>query len=291
MKRILITGANSYIGTSVEKYLLQWPNQYHVDTIDMIDGSWREKSFVGYDSVFHVAGIAHQDSGKITEEQKQLYYKVNTNLTIDTAKKAKADGVKQFIFMSSIIIYGGSGKIGEKKVITRETKPAPEGAYGDSKLQAELGITPLQDDHFSICILRPPMIYGPGCKGNYPVLSRAAQKLPFFPDVQNQRSMLFVGNLCAYIKCVIDRVLSGVFFPQNKEYVCTSDMVRQIAQVYRRKIYLTRVFNPLLRFFSGKVGIINKVFGSMVYEQPNNVLVEMVSFAESIFLTENNGVI
>ena len=140
MKRILITGANSYIGTSVEKYLAQWPDQYQVDTIDMIDGSWREKSFAGYDSVFHVAGIAHQDSGKITEERKQLYYKVNTDLTVETAKKAKADGVGQFIFMSSIIIYGASGKMGEKKVITLETKPAPEGAYGDSKLQTELGI-------------------------------------------------------------------------------------------------------------------------------------------------------
>ncbi len=164
MKRILITGANSYIGTSVEKHLLQWPEAYHVDTIDMVDGSWRKKSFEGYDSVFHVAGIAHQDSGKLTEERKQLYYKVNTDLTVDTAKKAKAEGVSQFIFMSSIIVYGASAKMGEKKVITRETKPAPEGAYGDSKLQAELGIQPLQDDTFKVCILRPPMIYGPGSR-------------------------------------------------------------------------------------------------------------------------------
>ena len=291
MKRILITGANSYIGTSVEKYLAQWPDQYQVDTIDMIDDSWREKSFAGYDCVFHVAGIAHQDSGKITEERKQLYYKVNTDLTVDTAKKAKADGVKQFIFMSSIIVYGLSAKMGEMKVITTETKPTPEGAYGDSKLQAELGILPLSDESFKVCVLRPPMIYGPGCKGNYPILSKAAKTLPFFPDVQNQRSMLFVGNLCVYVKRVIDSMMFGVFFPQNKGYVCTSDMVRQIAKTHGKKIHLTKVFNPLLRLFSGKIGIIDKVFGSMVYEQSNNIPTERSSFSDLYCSDRRSGAI
>jgi len=265
MKRILITGANSYIGTSVEKYLAQWPDQYQVDTIDMIDGSWREKSFAGYDSVFHVAGIAHQDSGKITEERKQLYYKVNTDLTVETAKKAKADGVGQFIFMSSIIIYGASGKMGEKKVITLETKPAPEGAYGDSKLQAELGIKPLQDDNFAVCILRPPMIYGPGCKGNYLLLERAALILPFFPDIENERSMLRIDNLCEHIREVIDHRAFGVCFPQNPEYVNTSQMVQNIAKTHNRKIYMTKIFNPVLRLMSGRARIVDKVFGNLVY--------------------------
>ena len=106
MKKILITGANSYIGTSFEKYMAQWPDKYQVDTLDMIDGSWREKSFAGYDCVFHVAGIAHSDNGKISTEKAKLYYAVNTDLTVETAKKAKAEGVKQFIFMSSAIVYG-----------------------------------------------------------------------------------------------------------------------------------------------------------------------------------------
>ena len=101
MKRILITGANSYIGTSFEKYLEKWPEKYQVDTVDMIDGSWREKDFSGYDVVYHVAGIAHSDNGKISPEREKLYYAVNTTLAVETAKKAKAEGVKQFIFMSS----------------------------------------------------------------------------------------------------------------------------------------------------------------------------------------------
>ena len=292
MKRILITGANSYIGTSFEKYMAQWPDEYQVDTIDMRGDAWREKSFAGYDSVFHVAGIAHQDSGKITEERKQLYYKVNTDLTIETAKKAKAEGVGQFIFMSSIIVYGASAKMGEKKVITRDTVPSPVGAYGDSKLQAELGIQPLNDDRFKVCILRPPMIYGPGCKGNYPLLSKAARKLPFFPDVKNQRSMLFVMNLCAFIQQLIDQSASGIYFPQNTEYVSTSAMVRAIAKIHGKNIHMTKIFNPFLKLFSGVLPVINKVFGSLVYEQSTSEVIGFrfpYAFEESIAATERGA--
>ena len=286
MKRILITGANSYIGTSVEKYLAQWPDEYQVDTIDMVDGSWRDKSFAGYDSVFHVAGIAHQDSGKITEERKKLYYKVNTDLTIETAKKAKAEGVGQFIFMSSIIVYGASAKMGEKKVITRDTLPAPVGAYGDSKLQAEKGIEPLGADGFKVCILRPPMIYGPGCKGNYPILSKAARKLPFFPDIDNQRSMLFIGNLCSVVKYVIDTVCGGLILPQNDQYVRTSEMVKMIADVHKRPIKLIKTLNPLLRLLSKRVDVINRVFGNLVYSQDPGAISMPLDFISSILLTE-----
>ena len=128
MKKILITGANSYIGTSFEKYLKEnYPDEYIVDTVDMIDGSWREKSFAGYDSVFHVAGIAHQ---KETKKNAHLYYEVNRDLAVETAKKAKSEGVKQFIFLSSMSVYGM-----DTGVITKETKPNPKSNYGKSKFQ------------------------------------------------------------------------------------------------------------------------------------------------------------
>ena len=142
MKKILITGAGSYIGTSVESYLCRQPDLYQVDTVDMIGDGWREMSFSGYDTVFHVAGIAHSDTGNVTEERKAFYYKINTDLTVETAKKAKADGVKQFIFMSSAIVYGDSAPIGKSKMITRETPVSPANFYGDSKVQAELGLLP-----------------------------------------------------------------------------------------------------------------------------------------------------
>ena len=157
MKSILITGANSYIGTSLEKYLAgRYPGAYRVDTVDMLDGSWREKDFSGYDSVFHVAGIAHSDGGAISPEKAKLYYAVNTDLTVETAKKARADGAGQFIFMSSAIVYGESAPIGQSKRITRDTPLSPTNCYGDSKVQAEKGILPLNDEGFRVCVLRPP---------------------------------------------------------------------------------------------------------------------------------------
>ena len=283
MKKILIAGANSYIGTSLEEWLKKYPSDYYIDTLDMRDGSWNVKDFSKYDVVFHVAGIAHVSSDP---KMEALYYKVNRDLTIETAKKAKAEGVGQFIFMSSIIVYGASAKMGEKKVITRDTLPAPVGAYGDSKLQAEKGIEPLGDNSFNVCILRPPMIYGPGCKGNYPLLSKAARKLPFFPDIDNQRSMLFIENLCSAVKHVIDTASGGLILPQNDQYVRTSEMVKLIADAHNQKIILVRILNPLLKLLSKRIEVINRIFGNLVYVQEPGAIPVPLDFKSSIFITE-----
>lgn len=266
MKKILITGANSYIGTSFEKYMSQWPEQYQVDTVDMVDGSWRKKSFDGYDSVFHVAGIAHSDTGNVTEERKAFYYKINTDLTIETAKKAKADGVKQFIFMSSAIVYGDSAPIGKTKVITKDTTVSPANFYGDSKVQAENGILPLNDGIFKVCVLRPPMIYGPGSKGNYPVLSKLARKLPVFPKVNNQRSMLYIENLTEFIRLMVENEEQGIFWPQNDEYSNTTELVQMIAKAHGKKILIIPGFTWVLKILSHATGLVNKAFGSLCYD-------------------------
>lgn len=286
MKRILVTGANSYVGTSVEEYLAKWPNQYKVDTLDMTDSIWRDKDFSSYDTVFHVAGIAHQDAGRVSEERKKLYYQVNRDLTIETAQKAKNEGVRQFVFMSSFSVYGVSARIGQTRVITPETPTAPNGAYGESKLQAEEGILLMGSPVFGVCVFRPPMIYGPHCKGNYTHLVSAALRLPFFPDIQNERSMLYIGNLCVYVKKAIDVGMTGIHVPQNQEYVCTSEMVKQIAAAHGKRIALTKVFNPLLRLLSGKVGVIDKIFGNMVFKLTGERLDGAVVLEESIILTE-----
>ena len=267
MKKILITGANSYIGASFEMYLKEnYPEDYIVDTVDMIDGSWRETSFAGYDSVFHVAGIAHSDGGKISEEKAKLYYAVNTDLTIETAKKAKADGVKQFIFMSSAIVYGASAPIGKTKMINRDTPVNPENCYGDSKVQAERGILPLNDNNFKVVILRPPMIYGKGSKGNYPLLAKIALKTPIFPYVKNERSMLYIENLCEFVRLMIENEEQGLFWPQNAEYSNTSELVKMIAEAHGKKVHLVKGFGWSLRLMSHVTGLVNKAFGNLTYD-------------------------
>lgn len=274
MKKILITGANSYIGTSFKKWMTPFQDEYQIDTLSVRGDAWREHDFSGYDTVFHVAGIAHADVSKVSEETKQLYYAVNRDLAIETAKKYKQDlsGKKgQFIYMSSIIIYGEETNINKKRIITLDTKPNPSNFYGDSKLQAEIGLQPLDDDTFHIAILRPPMIYGPGSKGNYQQLVKLANKLPIFPDVKNERSMLHIDKLSEFVKERIDAQDSGVFFPQNDQYVRTSHMVRDIAQENGKKIYLFSYMNwaiRLLGYVPGKIGrLTNKAFGSLVYEK------------------------
>lgn len=267
MKKVLITGANSYIGTSFEKYMKQFPNDCQIDTVDMIDGTWREKSFSGYDVVYHVAGIAHSDNGKISKEKEQLYYRINTDLTVETAKKAKAEGVKQFIFMSSAIVYGNSAPIGKTKRITAETPLTPANCYGDSKVQAEKGILPLNDENFKVVILRPPMIYGKGSKGNYPILEKFAKKLPLFPYVKNERSMLYIENLAEFVRLMIENEESGIFFPQNAEYSNTSELVKMIAATNRKKVRLVKGFTWALKFVGLFTGLVNKAFGSLSYEQ------------------------
>lgn len=286
MKKILITGANSYIGTSFEKWLAKHPDKYLVDTVDMIDNLWRKKDFSEYDVVFHVAGIAHISTDS---KMKELYYKVNRDLTIEVAEKAKNDKVKQFIFMSSIIVYGDSSHINKKRVIDKNTIPKPTNFYGNSKLQAEEGIKALDSEEFKIVILRPPMIYGKNSKGNYLKLASYARKLPIFPSVDNQRSMLHIDNLCEFIRLMINNEEQGLFFPQNKEYVNTSEMVQLISNTYGKEIRLTRFFNPMLRLMGNFVGVINKAFGNLVYEQSMSDYKEVYrirNLQESIIRTE-----
>lgn len=266
MKKILITGAGSYIGTSAEKYLQYWPEKYQVDTVDMVDGAWREKDFSTYDVVYHVAGIAHADTGRVSEECKAFYYKINTDLTVETATKAKADGVKQFIFMSSAIVYGDSAPIGKSKIITKNTMPSPANFYGDSKLQAENGILPLQDNNFNVVVLRPPMIYGKGSKGNYPVLSKFSRKLPIFPYVKNERSMLYIENLCEFVRLIIENNEHGIFHPQNAEYSNTTELVKMIASAHGKKIIIVKGFGWVLKILSHATGMVNKAFGSLSYD-------------------------
>ena len=289
MKKILITGANSYVGTSFENHLKQWPEGYHVDTLDMIDGSWRDASFRNYDAVVHVAGIVHLESAKNDPAQADLYDRVNNRLAVETARKAKEEGVKQFVFMSSASVYGLTAPMGKTVMITKDTPVKPVDNYGISKANAENGLRELVGNGFKIAILRPPMIYGKGCKGNYCTMAKLAKKLPVFPWVENQRSMIYMENLSEFIRLVVDDEAEGIFCPQNAEYVNTSDMVNLIAHANGKNIILIRGFGWALKLFAPLTGIVDKAFGSLCYDRqvssyPKNYC--MKTLPESILETE-----
>lgn len=256
MKHILITGANSYIGTSFEKWLEASEGDYQIDTLDMIDPKWRQFDFSPYDAIFHVAAIVHKNEKNM---DPTLYDKVNRDLPIELAGLAKTAGVKQFVFLSSMSVYGN-----KEEVITKETKENPSTYYGKSKLAAEKGLMQLESADFKVLMMRPPMVYGPKATGNYTRLSKLSRITPIFPNIANQRSMIYIDNLLEFVRKAIDTNLSGLHFPQNKEYVTTSQLVKIIRDVNGKKTLLTAIFNPIIKPLSN-VSQFNKLFTFKIY--------------------------
>lgn len=294
-KHVLITGAGSYIGESFEAYAKKYYGKnFLIDTVDMLDSSWRQTDFSSYDAVFHVAGIAHADTGNVNEETKKKYYMVNTDLAIEVARLAKNAGVKQFVFMSSMIVYGEPAPFGKGKIIDKNTLPAPANFYGDSKWQADKGVRRLANENYHVAVLRPPMIYGPDSKGNYPILEKLAKKLPLFPDVNNQRSMLYIENLCEFLCLLMLSGEGGIYFPQNAEYVKTTAMVETIADTVSHSIKVVKMLRPLINVishFPGKIRrLANKAFGNIVYSHELSDYVgidyQIIDFKQSIIDTE-----
>ena len=283
MKKILITGAGSYVGESVRRYILSTSSDFQIDAVDTMNDAWKQADFTLYDVVYHVAGIAHVNADP---KMEALYYKVNRDLTIEVARHAKACGVKQFIFMSSQIVFHESQSL-KTEMLTAETKENPNGFYGDSKLQAELGIKPLEDENFKVCILRPCMTYGPNAKGNFPRLAKLATKVPLFPEWHNKRSMLYIDNLAEFVKQAVIRELSGTFYPQNRELADTVEIIRFFAKAAGHKVWITRLLNPFVWLGSFVLQPINKMFATYYYAPEMSKMdfdYQLVSFEESLKL-------
>ena len=288
MKKILILGANSYIGTSFHNYLTtKYPGQYQADIVSLRGDAWKALDWSGYDSVMNVTGKAHADISSLTEEQKQEYYAINCELAVEAAKKVIADGAAQYVYFSSIIVYGDSSNSRKPVRITADTEPAPSNFYGDSKWQAEQKLQELfgtemrltqpdaTDESVSdsphtgtqLAILRLPMIYGPGCKGNYQTLVKIAQKLPLFPTYHNERSVLRIDHLCEYLRTLAESGEGGPFWPQEDAYRSTPDMVFELAQTSGHHMFRAGWMNPFVRmafYLPGKPGkLARKAFGTL----------------------------
>ncbi len=281
MKRVLIAGSGSYIGTRIAAWLAASPDRFATHTLDMRGDGWQAFDFAGFDAVVLVAGIAHM---RETPQSEPVYDQVNHLLAVAVAKRAKAAGVGQFVFFSSMSVYGLT--VGR---ITAATPAHPTTAYGRSKLAAEAGLAALASDTFRVATLRPPMIYGPACRGNYPRLSALLQKLPVFPRAQNERSMLYIDTLCAFVQRLLASGDGGLYYPQNREYVSTAALAAEIARAHGKRLWQPRGFGWLLRLLAPRVPTLGKVFGTLTYDRAMSgtfANAQPLSFAETIRRTE-----
>lgn len=283
MKRILITGKDSYIGTSFEKWVSQWPEEYDVMTVGTLNNEWEGIDLNIFDTVLHVAAIVHR---KENDRIKSLYTEVNVNLPVKLAQKAKKSGVKQFVFMSSMSVYGLT-----EGLISDNTQLNPKTLYGKSKLEAEKKLLKLQTKDFKLVILRPPMVYGKNCTGNYSKLKKLSRLIYFFPNIKNVRSMIYIDNLCELIRLIIKKSQSGIFYPQNKEYVETAYLVKLIREYHGHRTITTDIFNIAIRKIIKKSSLFKKIFGNLVYSknlsQSNDYC--LFDFEESIKICESEN--
>lgn len=278
--KIGVVGKRSFIGLSFLQY--KYAHDYEITLIDSRENKWRYINYSEFDLVIFAAGIAHVS---LKPEMENEYYLVNRDLLIEAATKMRDEGLTNLIFLSSMIVYGDELPIGQTFSITRDTHPNPVNFYGKSKLEAEEALLKMVDENFKVTIIRLPMVYGPGCKGNFVKLVKIANKTSIFPSIENKRSMIFIDNLCAYLDYVIENKITGIVYPQNAEYVSTLQIIKTIASLRNRKIWYISLFNPLIIFLSRKVKFLRKIWGTKFYDfslSPDIEKYNIVSFEESI---------
>ncbi len=259
MKNILILGKGGYIAEQLHSWLSRYPEKYDVEIASTLNSEWKQADFSKAEVVVNCAGIAHINN--ITEDMKPLFYAVNCNLAIEMAKHAKSCGVNYFIQFSSMNVYGDCCEC-----VTDRNAEAPTSFYGDSKLQGDKGLEELKDETFIVAHLRPPFVYGKGCKGNYNTISSIAQKTPIFPTYKNRKSMIYIDNLCEFVRLCVDEKVSGILTPQNKELVSTADLVREICAVHGKRIWFTKLFNWVIPFGVRVVNSARKAFTDDCYD-------------------------
>lgn len=234
-----------------------------VESISVRNDDWIIKDFSRYDAIYHVAAIVHQKEDATKEKE---YYRVNSELPLKLAQKAKAEGVKSFVFLSSIAVYGIVGEMKNAKGITKETKKNPQTLNGKSKLLAEKKLDELNDDEFKISLLRVPLIYGENSPGNFASLLKLSKILPIFPKVNNTRSMIHIDRLSDIVIHIIETELQGVFLVNDRKNINTSIFFKELRAQQMKKTYLSSLLGVITVAFGKDIPLVQKMFGSMYYD-------------------------
>lgn len=283
MKRVLIIGDDSYIGCKIKEWIERFPALYEVCIVSSRNNMWKGADFSNFETIINVAGLAHINN--ITEDMKPKFYAINRDLPIAIGTWAKEHGVKHFIHFSSMNVYGDYCD----NLHTRDCE-RPTSFYGDSKYQGDLGLRKLEDEGFKISYVRPPFVYGKDCKGNYHTVRKIANKMPFFPNFKNKKSMIYIDNLCEFIRLVVEHKVAGVLTPQNKELVSTAVLVKTIATVHGKKLWMPVFFNPFIAVANKLIKKIRRGFGNDNYDLSLSNYFDfkysVVDFEKSVELTE-----
>lgn len=249
---ILLTGSNGFVGSYFKS---NYSNKYNIDTFSFLNDNFQALELSNIDTIIHLSALVHQMSGASEEE----YEKVNVTQTLSLAKKAKESGVKHFIFMSTVKVYGEETDI----AYTEQSDCIPQDEYGKSKLKAELELQQLGNDDFKVSIIRTPIVYGYGVKANIKNLIDFVNKTPILPfaNIQNKRSMVYVGNLCHLVDEFIAQEKAGIFLACDDEPLSTTKLIQLIANKLDKKVYLIKI-----PFFESLLKLVKPSFHKRLYE-------------------------
>ena len=290
--KVLIVGKGSYIGEHIRYTLIN--NGYEVYELDTLTDEWKDFDYSKYDSIVYVAAIVHDDAKNASEA---IFKKVNTELPFSIASKAKESGVKQYVFLSTMAVFGLDKSLSEKNSIIDKRIPInPTSLYGSSKYEAEKKLNSIEDESFKVAIVRPPNVYGPGCKGNYiSGFNKLAKMMFVCPDAYTNihQSMIYIDNLSEFIRLLILNKSSGVFHPQDDYAPNTVEMIELIRTANGRKTNKSKFLGKLVKLFS-KLSLINKIYGGIKYADEMSDIFEKkyqkVDFKKGMKITIRNNV-
>lgn len=290
--KVLITGPNSYIGKACkDTFEFKGVPSENIAMVSLKDNSWLSVDFSSYDTVIHCAGLVHQDEKKIPLEK---YIEINAELAEKVAIKAKNGGVNSFIFFSTKAVYGLGKSCFSEKVTYSDTIPHPKTKYGISKYVGEKKVLRLESEDFHVAILRPPLVYGNGCSGNYQTFRKVVCRIRILPKLKNHLSMIYIENLCELVYQIVDRKLHGVFLPQDLPLKSSTDLGLQIAKNNGIKVCASTFFNPFIAIGSLFVKPLNSAFGGAIYEEKASLVdginYQIVDFEEGVRRTEQGEI-
>jgi len=263
--QILIVGPNSYIARNFKALAAETAPGWTLDTLSVRDERWRTYDYSPYDSVLYCAAVVHQ---KESPQLVQLSRRLNCDIPVEMAKMLWAQSPDaQFIFLSTMAVFGLEGRVGETVTVNASTTLSPRTTYAKTKLAAEEGLCAAADGRFALAVFRPPMVYGPDCPGNYRRLMKFVLTFHVFPTLRNQRSMIHVHTLSErLLDCAAHR-RTGFFHPQEPDYLCTADLAREIAEKAHSRLYFCPLLNPLVRLGARFHPAFHKIWGGLVYDK------------------------